>query len=152
MPQRGRPTAECALKEWCSEMVAGLSILLLLPLVVYRIAKRVNPSRTWTAAGFAFGLIVAPASLGLYALYFFSPIGFLPGMVGLLSLFVHGTPGYEVVTALGLRDPRTIVNAQQYVTIDIINGLCWGVFYGGLGYLIDRWRGRRSTGPGTGTG
>jgi hypothetical protein len=121
-------------------MPAALSILLLLPFVVYRIAKRVCPSRTWTATGISFGLIVAPASLGLYALYFISYFGFLPGMVGLLSSFVHDIPGFEIATALGLRDAHTIVNAQQSVTIEVINSFWWGLFYGVLGYLIDRWR------------
>jgi hypothetical protein len=77
-------------------MVTGLPFLLLLPLVVYQIAKRVHPSRTWRATGLSFGLIIAPASLGLYTLYFVSYLGFLPGMVGLLSSFVHDIPGFEI--------------------------------------------------------
>jgi hypothetical protein len=121
-------------------MLAALSILLMLPFVVYRIAKRVCPSRTWVATGLAFGLIIAPASLGLYTFYFVSYLGFLPGTVGLLSSLVHGGPGFEVVTALGLRDPGTVVNAQENVIIEVINGFFWGIVYGALGHLIDRWR------------
>jgi hypothetical protein len=127
-------------------MVIGLSFLLLLPFVVYQIAKRVHPSRTWAVTGLSFGLIVALASLGLYTLYFVSYLGFLPGMVGLLSSFVHDVPGFEIATALRLRNVDTIVNDQEGVIIEIINGLFWGVVYGALGYLIDRWRGSRGTG------
>jgi len=127
-------------------MVIGLSFLLLLPFVVYKIAKRVHPSRTWAATGLSFGLIVAPASLGLYTLYFVSYLGFLPGMVGLLSSFVHDIPGFEIATALRLRNFDTIVNDQEGVIIEIINGLFWGIVYGTLGHLIDRWRGPRGTG------
>ncbi len=127
-------------------MVAGLSFLLLLPLVVYQIAKRVHPSRTWAATGLSLGLIISPASLGLYTLYFVSYLGFLPGMVGLLSSFVHGIPGFEIATVLRLRNVDTIVNDQEGVIIEIINGLFWGVVYGTLGYLIDRWRGPRGAG------
>jgi hypothetical protein len=127
-------------------MVIGLSFLLLLPFVVYQIAKRVHPSRTWAVTGLSFGLIVALASLGLYTLYFVSYLGFLPGMVGLLSSFVHDVPGFEIATALRLRNVDTIVNDQEGVIIEIINGLFWGVVYGALGYLIDRWRGPRGTG------
>jgi hypothetical protein len=125
-------------------MLAGLSILLLLPFVIYRIVKRVQPSQTWTATGLSFGLIVAPASLGLYALYFVSYLGFVPGMVGLVSSLFHGDPGFEVVTALGLRDPGAVVSGQEAVIIDVINGLFWGIAYGALGHLIDRRRESRA--------
>jgi hypothetical protein len=127
-------------------MVTGLSCLLLLPLVVYQIEKRVHPSRTWAATGLSFGLIIAPASLGLYTLYFVSYLGFLPGMVGLLSSFVHGIPGFEITTALRLRNFDTIVSDQEGVIIEIINGLFWGIVYGTLGHLIDRWRGKGGDG------
>ena len=129
-------------------MPEGLSFLLLLPFVVYQIAKRVHPSLTWTATGLFFGLIIAPASLGLYTLFFVSYLGFLPGMVGLFSSFVHDLPGFEIATALRLRNIHATVNDQEGVIIEIINGLFWGVVYGALGYLIDRWRGSRGTGAG----
>jgi hypothetical protein len=122
-------------------MLAGLSILLLLPFVVYRIAKQMHPSQTWTATGLSFGLVVAPASLGLYALYFISYLGFVPGMIGLVSSLFHGSPGFEVATALGLRDPGAVVNGQEAIIIDVINGLFWGIVYGALEHLIDRRRG-----------
>ena len=48
--------------------------------------------------------------------------------VGLATLFFFRKPG-EIVTVL------------ENVIIVLINGLCWGVIYGGAGYLIDRWRG-----------
>jgi hypothetical protein len=127
-------------------MLASFPILLLLPFVVYQLAKRKLPSRTWAATGLSFGLIIAPASLGLYALYSLSYIGFFPGMVGLMSSFVHGIPGFAIATALGMRDAHTIVNAQENVVIDLINGVCWGLVYGVLGHLIDRWRGATGNG------
>jgi hypothetical protein len=126
-------------------MVTGLSLLLLLPLVVYQIAKRVHPNRTWAATGLSFGLIIAPASLSLYTFYFASYLGFLPGMVGLLSSFVHGVPGFEIATALRLRNVDTIVSDQEGFIIEIINGLFWGIVYGTLGHLLDRWHGPRDT-------
>jgi hypothetical protein len=39
---------------------------------------------------------------------------------------------------LGLRDAHTVVNAQEYVTIEVINGLFWGIVYGAVGHVIDR--------------
>lgn len=128
-------------------MLAGLSILLLVPLVVYQLAKRAHSSRTWGATGLSIGLVISPASLGLYALYFVPYyVELVLGMLGLISSFVHGVPGFEFAKALGLI--HTIVNTQETVTIEVINGLCWGIVYGALGYLIDRWRGSRGAGLG----
>ena len=125
------------------EMLTGLSLLLLLPLVVYRLTKQSHPERTWAATGLSFGLIIAPASLGLYSVFFLGPYGLVPGMLGLVSLFVHEPPGFEAITALGLRAPQKIVNAQQCVAMEFINGLCWATVYGTLGYGIDFWRSSR---------
>ncbi len=118
-------------------MLAALSLLLLLPFVVYRLAKRAHSSRTWALTGLSFGLVISPASLGLYALYFVHPAGFLPGMLGLMSGFIHGEPGFEIITALGLRDAHTVVNEQEHVTMEVINGLIWGIVYGALGHFLD---------------
>jgi hypothetical protein len=118
-------------------MLAALSLLLLLPFVVYRLAKRAHSSRTWALTGLSFGLVISPASLGLYALYFVHPAGFLPGMLGLMSGLIHGEPGFEIITALGLRDAHTVVNEQEHVTMEVINGLMWGIVYGALGHFLD---------------
>lgn len=61
-------------------------------------------------------------------------------MLGLVSSFIHGTPGFYAPTALGLRDAHTVVTVRESIVIDAINGLCWGLVYGGLGYLMDRRR------------
>ena len=83
------------------------------------------------ATGLSFGLVISPASLGLYALYFVPYyVGLVLGMLGLISSFVHGVPGFESAKALGLI--HTIVNTQETVTIEVINGLCWGIVYGAL--------------------
>lgn len=126
--------------------ITGLLILWLVPFVVHQLAKRACSSRTWAVTGLSFGMIIAPASLGLYSLFFVPYIGLLPGMLGLISAFVHGVPGFEAATALGLRDPHTIVNARESLTIEVINGLFWGIIYGALGHLIDRWRGSGAAG------
>jgi hypothetical protein len=127
--ERREPAAKHELGDGRCEMLAGdLSVLLLLPLIVYRLAKRAHSSRTWALTGLSFGLIVSPASLGLYGLYFVHPVGFLPGMLGFMSSMIHGVPGFEIITALGLRDAHTVVNEQEHVMIEVINGLFWGSF------------------------
>jgi hypothetical protein len=83
------------------------------------------------ATGLSFGLVISPASLDLYALYFVPYyVGLVLGMLGLISSFVHGVPGVEAAKVLGLI--HTIVNTQETVTIEVINGLCWGIVYGAL--------------------
>ncbi|MGH6856689.1 MAG: hypothetical protein ACRECP_03345, partial [Methylocella sp.] len=62
--------------------------------------------------------------LGLYSLYFFPHyVGVMLGMLGLISGLFHGVPGFEIARALGLRDAGTVVNGQEHVTIEVINGL-----------------------------
>jgi hypothetical protein len=76
--------------------------------------------------------------------FFLGPYALVPGMLGLVSSFIHDFPGYEGVTVLGLRTPQKIVNAQQqHVVVEFINGLCWATIYGTLGYGMDVWRGSR---------
>jgi hypothetical protein len=133
---------------WKREMLlAALSFLLLLPFVVYRLAKRAHSSRTWAATGLSFGLVISPASLGLYILYAVPYVGLVPGILGLISSLFHYVPGFEAATALGLRGTH-VVTAQENVTIELINGLFWGIVYGALGHVIDRWRGPRGGGQG----
>ncbi len=122
----------------CEVLLAGLSLLLLLPLVVHLIAKRAHSSRTWALTGLSFGLVISPASLGLYALYGLPHyVGLMLGILGLMSWLIHGVPGFEIITALGLRDAGTVVNDQEHVMIEVINGLFWGIIYGTLGRFLD---------------
>jgi hypothetical protein len=124
-------------------MLFGFSLLLLFPLIMHWFANRAQVRRVWTATGVAFGLIVAPASMGLYAFYFLSPYGLVPGMLGLLSLFVHEPPGFAAITAMGFRSPGEIVSPEQSIAMECFNGLFWGTVYGTVGYGLDLWRGSR---------
>ena len=58
-------------------------------------------------------------------------------MLGLFSLFVHGAPGFEAIKELGLRDPQSIVNTQEWLAMEFINGICWCAAYGATGLAID---------------
>jgi hypothetical protein len=64
----------------------------------------------WRNTGVAFGLVAAPASLGLYGLYFIGPIAALLGMLGLVLTLFHGSPGYNLAVALGLMPSHTVTS------------------------------------------
>jgi len=121
-------------------MLAALLALILVPLVVFRIAHQKWPEFLWTVTGFSFGLVAAPVSLGLYAMFFVPYVGLIPGLIGLPLSLIHGAPGFKIATVLGLRDVHTVVSGNEHLTIGLINALFWSVVYGVLGCAIDRYR------------
>lgn len=124
-------------------MLIALVSLLLIPMVAFRIGGRRWPAHRWLVTGAAFGAVASPASLGLYALFAVPYVGIVPGLIGLPLSLVHGTPGFQFATVLGLRDAGTVVYGVQHVTIEFLNGLFWMAFYGAGGHLLDRFRARR---------
>jgi hypothetical protein len=121
-------------------MLIALFLLILVPVAAYRVARQKQPTYLWSVTGLSFGLVAAPVSLGLYAMFYVPYVGFVPGMIGLpLSLF-HGAPGFEIATVLGLRAARTVASGNEHLEIWLINALFWGVVYGALGFGIDRYR------------
>jgi len=117
--------------------------LWLVPLAVAFASYRFARASLWRNTGFAFGLVVAPASLGLYALYFLGPIAAVLGMLGLILEMLHGAPGYSLALALGLIPSHTVVTGASRVPIELNNAVVWSIFYGVLGWLIDAWSRRR---------
>lgn len=83
------------------------------------------------------GSIISPFSMGLYATFFIPIIGLVPGIIGLISAMFHGTPGFTMATWLGIREGRTVVNFTEGISIEIINGIFWGVIYGIVGFGVD---------------
>lgn len=96
-----------------------------------------NSKHKYLIAGILFGIIVAPASWGLYGFYYIPVVGLIPGMMGLISTMFHSWPGYDIVTYLGLRDPRTVVEGIQHIEIELFNALIWVPVYGIIGFIID---------------
>ena len=84
-----------------------LIALWLVPIGVSLWARRRAPMRLWLLTGLAFGAVVAPASMGLYGLYFVGPIPALIGMlIGLPLTLLHSGPGYQLAMWCGLIPPR----------------------------------------------
>lgn len=117
-----------------------LSLLLCLwavPVGTFVWARKRAPRALWRCTGFSLGLVVAPATAGLYGLYFAGPLLALVGLIGLPLAMFHGEPGFELATALGLREPRTVVRGIEHLYIGMLNAIVWSIAYGGLGWLLD---------------
>jgi hypothetical protein len=120
-----------------SFMMALLALLLLLPVVVRIWSRRNKPRASWTLTGIAFGCVVSPASLGLYATYFLGPAFIVTGLIGLLSTLLHGSPGYYVCLWIGCIKPGTVVAGLRNAVVELANALIWGLAYGGVGAVLD---------------
>jgi hypothetical protein len=119
-----------------------LLALWLVPLVVALVSRRLAAAHVWRNTGFAFGLVVAPASLGLYVLFYVGPLVAVLGMLGLPLALFHGWPGHNLALALGLIPP-TVVTGISRLTVEALNAVVWSFVYGALGWFIDVWRFRR---------
>jgi hypothetical protein len=117
--------------------LVALNCLWVVPIAAYRLARRKLPARVYSITGVFLGLVVAPASMGLYSLYFLSSFTAPLGMVGLLVTLFHQPPGYHVAIWMGLIRPATVVEGRQDLYIDVLNGAVWALTYGALGALID---------------
>jgi len=114
------------------------------PVVVHWWARRRRPPKCWRLTGLALGLVVAPASLGLYALYYLSPWTAPLGIVGLLLVGFHGWPGNDLAIKVGLVEARTVVQGVEHLYIALLNAPIWSILYGVVGWAIDAARSRRS--------
>ncbi len=120
-----------------------LLMLWLVPIAAAMLARRVDPPHVWRDTGIALGLVVSPASLGLYSLYFVGPIAAVFGIVGLVLVLIHGAPGYSLATTMRLVTPGISENAID-LWPEIFNAAIWSVGYGAIGWLADRWTLRRN--------
>ncbi len=125
-------------------------LLWFLPLFIYRRLRATSPIQVWRWTGVATGLVVCPASIGVYTLYWVAGylwiFGFplaLVGMLGLLVGMVHGDPIYTLATILGIVEPGVVVGGMDQLYIALLGALVWAPIYGALGWGIDLWRKRR---------
>ena len=132
-----------------------LLALWLIPILTYRRVRRLAPDRMWRSTGFALGLVVSPASLGLYSLYWWAgslavlgwpvamllgwPIAML-GIAGLMLAELHGSPGFYIATGLGIIERGVVVQGVQHFYLGIVDGVMWAIVYGTIGWVVDSWR------------
>ena len=123
-----------------------LLLLICLPILANRVARRLANDHMWLFTGLTFGAVISPLSIGLYSIGFAIPVvGAVVGIPGLLSTMVHETPGFDVATYFGLRDPGEIVSGVTGLEIELINGVVWGLFYALVGLVFDIWRRAKRT-------
>ena len=115
-----------------------LNLLIVLPVAAWYISRRSFPLHTWATTGVGFGAIISPLSMGLYTTFFAGPWGLVTGLLGLVSVMLHGAVGYNVAIYFGLIQSHTVVSGlQQHFYIEAINAIVWGAVYGLLGWGID---------------
>ena len=121
-----------------------LTFLILVPIVAYRVARRRLPRHAFGIAGAAYGAIVTPWAFGLYSWFFLSPLGVIPGFLGLALVTIHEPPGFYLAVHWGLVPRGEVVSGiVQHLIVEVINAFVWSIFYGSLGHGIDYVRNRR---------
>jgi len=118
--------------------------LWLIPVAVAIVARRYAPAHLWRTSGFALGLVISPATLGLYSLFFLGPIAAVLGIIGLVLHLIHGAPGYDLAVSLGLVPTHTVIEETLSVPIEALNALIWSVVYGAIGWVVDHRRAAKS--------
>lgn len=120
-----------------------LTLLILVPIACYWVARRRFPKYLFGIVGAAFGVVVSPWALGLYSLYHVSPWGVVPGFIGLALTLIHGVPGFKLANLLGLIPAGVVSEFSSHLVVELLNGAFWAVVYGFVGLAIDRVRSRR---------
>ena len=126
-------------------MILLLLLLIIIPIFAYKWAKSNHPVYKFIILGVSFGAIVAPFSMGLYATFFIPFIGLPTGMLGLAMVMFHSAPGYQLAIELQLIPSGVVTTASSNIIIAIINGVAWGLIYGIIGYVIDKYRNNRQS-------
>ena len=119
-----------------------LNLLWLVPIAVWLTTREKSQLFKSTIRGVSIGLVVSPASLGLYGFYFVGPLAAILGMLGLVLSF-HSFVGYEVAISFNLIPSHTVITGTERLPIEIINAVFWAVVYGLLGLFIGYLKNKR---------
>ncbi|MDH5735509.1 MAG: hypothetical protein OEY87_05235 [Gammaproteobacteria bacterium] len=126
------------------ELSIYLNLLWLIPILTWLTTREKSQIMKSTIRGISFGLIVSPASMGLYALYFIGPISAIFGMPGLVLTLLHQPPGYNLAIMFNLIPSHTVVTGSEYIPIALINAFFWGAAYGALGLTWGYFKSKRT--------
>jgi len=124
-------------------MLLLLLFLAVVPIIAYRIARKRYPNSAFVITGIAFGSVIAPLSLGLYATFFIPYVGLVPGMLGLMLVMFHGAPGYSLALTFGLIPPGQVVEGVGHIYLAVLGGIVWATAYGCLGWMVDWYRAKK---------
>ena len=118
--------------------IQALAILWSVPFGAFLLRRHITENRRWFVIGVLFGLVVSPASFGLYGLYFLGPWSAVLGMLGLPLALFHGAPGFLMARHLHWLESAGVVHGiRDHMVIEAINGITWCAFYGMLGAIAD---------------
>ena len=134
-------------------MILLFLLLIILPIISYKWAKKYKKRRLWTITCASLGAIVCPLAFGIYGIggviavtipYVGLYLGLaLVGVAGAI-FFSHSAVGYYLAITLGIQQPAVVVEGMGQVWVELINGIVWGTAYGLIGFIIDRLRNRRT--------
>ena len=120
-----------------------LNLLWLIPLITWLSTRNVPQIKKSTIRGISFGLVVSPASMGLYTLYFVGPIAAISGMVGLVLTMLHESVGYNLAITFNLIPSHTVITGSERLPVVIINSFFWAFIYGFLGLTWGYFKNKR---------
>ncbi|MBM9513846.1 hypothetical protein [Desulfogranum marinum] len=119
-------------------MSQWLIFLAIIPLSSIQLTKHFQVKHRWLINGIAFGLVVAPVSLGLLQMTYIPLIGKLLGLIGLIANLTHGSIGFLCLLGSGVLELNSVISAPQLVIINIVNAVLFAHCYGLIGYSIDK--------------
>ncbi len=119
-------------------MSQWLIFLAIIPLSSIHLTEHFQAKHRWALNGIAFGAVIAPVSFGFLQMTYIPLIGKLLGLVGLLANLTHGSIGYICLLGGGFVEVNAAITAQQFILINLVNGLFFASCYGLIGYSLDR--------------
>ena len=114
-----------------------LIFLAIIPVAVFGLTKTYSVHRRYLLTGLMTGLVIAPVSMGLIEFTYIPIIGKGIGLVGMLLNLIHGSVGYFFLVSFGGLKPGILLDTSQLISINVVNALIWGTYYGVVGYNID---------------
>ena len=121
-------------------MTLFLLLLIIIPITAYKWANKNHPENKFIILGISLGTIVAPFSMGLYTTFFIPYIGLPTGILGLVMVMFHSDIGFQVARQYELIPSGIVTGLSSNIILAVINGFFWGIIYGFIGYLIDKYR------------
>ena len=112
-----------------------LTLLWLVPLVVWFATHKMLQISRSIIVGVSFGLVVPYASIGLYALHFAWPVSETFGQFCFYFSFIHDLAGIRVAIILQIVDSHTPITDDQRLLLEAVNAISWAIVYGVLGML-----------------
>ncbi|MDH5444461.1 MAG: hypothetical protein OEY52_02825 [Gammaproteobacteria bacterium] len=117
-----------------------LNLLWLIPTSIWLATRNLPLPNRSIFRGISFGLVVSPASIGLYALYYVGPIAAIPGMLGLVLSMFHGAAGYNIAVAFNLVPSNRVLIGAAQIPVELINSFIWASVYGLIGYIYGHFK------------